>query len=59
MGVGWGLAFVVQAHLAPGSPVPGLFVSIPVMLAGVSMLACWIPARRATRFDPMVTLRED
>jgi predicted permease len=38
---------------------PVTFAAAPVILLGVAVLACWIPARRAAGIDPVRALRQD
>jgi predicted permease len=47
------LLYGVKAH------DPLTFLGVAAMLAGVALLASWLPARRAARVDPAITLRAE
>jgi ABC-type lipoprotein release transport system permease subunit len=38
---------------------PATFAGVSALLTVIAALACWIPARRASRVDPIVVLREE
>gem|GEM_PF-4249337 len=49
----------VDVHLSRGGLYGLVFLGIPTLLLSVAALACWIPAYRTARLDPIVALRED
>ena len=64
MGIGLLLALAVSKLLESllvgvSSRDPYVFVAVTMLVAGVSLLACYVPARRASRVDPLLALRQD
>ena len=66
LGLGLGLAASFAAHRVMSSLVYGVtttdpltFASVAMILGAVALLAAYVPARRATRVDPLVALRAD
>jgi putative ABC transport system permease protein len=66
VGLALGLAGALAATRLMSSLLFGVSATDPAtlglvsaMVAGVAALACWVPARRATKVDPMVALRFD
>jgi len=58
--IGWVLALVISLRVIAKGPINvPVFIGVPAILLAVAALACWIPARRASRIDPMAALRHD
>jgi predicted permease len=66
IGIGCGLPLALASARVTRSLLFGVsatdpltFIVIPLLLLAIGLLACWIPARRATKVDPLVALRHE
>jgi putative ABC transport system permease protein len=64
MVIGWAGSLVVTRYLRSllydVKPTdPATFVAVSLVLVGVALAACYLPARRAANVDPMVALRQE
>jgi len=58
LGVAFGLArFIATFLFGVGKWDPLAFVAVPAVLTFVAFAAVWLPARRASRVDPIIALR--
>jgi predicted permease len=64
VGIGVGAALLLSRYLESllfgvAARDPLTFAAIPLLLASVALVACYAPARRAARIDPIVSLRSE
>jgi predicted lysophospholipase L1 biosynthesis ABC-type transport system permease subunit len=57
--VGWALVAYIYTQFMRGDLDPVAFAAVPILLLVVATTACWVPARRASRVDPVIALRAD
>jgi predicted permease len=52
-------AHLMRSFIVVSATDPATYVGVSAILAAIALLACYIPARRAMRIDPMQALREE
>ena len=60
LAVAFGTTRLIRSQLSGVSATdPLTFIAVPLILSGVALAACYFPARRASRVDPIVALRAE
>ena len=57
-GVGWAVALGVAVHLVRNGVSAVVFGGVPLAMLTVAAVACWLPARRVAKLDPVRALRD-
>jgi predicted lysophospholipase L1 biosynthesis ABC-type transport system permease subunit len=57
--VGWGMVAYIYVRFMRGTLDVAAFGLVPGLLLVVAAAACWVPARRASRIDPVIALRAE
>jgi putative ABC transport system permease protein len=60
LGAAWGATRFLASVLYETSPYdPATYAGVAIMLLVVAAVACWLPARRAAKVDPIAALRAE
>jgi len=59
LGAFWLARLLAGLRLEAGGAEPRLFAAVALGLTAVAAVACWLPARRASRLDPLAALRQE
>ncbi len=57
--IGWAIAAVLALEVTSGTIDAVVFIVVPLVLMWVAGVACWLPARRVARLDPMIAVRTE
>ncbi len=56
----WAATRLLRAQLYGVQPTDFMtFLAVAVLLSAVAVIACWLPARRATRIDPLIAIKSE